>query len=154
MPEYTSSYAKNIIKRSLREIIDPGPSKKEKQTIWDYFGSECAYCGKRLHKGRREGHIDHLVPNGANQLYNRVLSCKECNGDEKRDKSWKRFLAQKRSNVKIKAKRKAKILQWQKRHKKPIFRKGVLSKVESLQDNVISYYERNVEKARRLRNKR
>lgn len=154
MPAPTPSYVKNIIQRSLREIVDPSPSSKEKQTIWDFFNSKCAYCGKKLRKERREGHIDHLVPDGTNQLRNRVLSCADCNGDEKRDKPWKEFLAQKCSNKQIEAERKSKILQWQSTHEAPILGKDILSKIKSLADDVTARYDEILDQVRRLRDKR
>ncbi len=86
MPAPTPGYVKNMIRRSLRETIDPSPTKKEETRIWDFFNSECAYCGKKLRKINKEGHIDHLVPSalgGANHISNRVLSCADCNEKEK-----------------------------------------------------------------------
>ncbi|MDD4894186.1 MAG: HNH endonuclease domain-containing protein [Candidatus Omnitrophica bacterium] len=154
MPASTPSYVKNIIRRSLREIVDPSPSKEAERTIWEYFNSECAYCGKKLRKEHREGHIDHLVPDDTNQLCNRVLSCADCNGDEKRDKPWKEFLAQKCSSEQIEAERKSKILQWQSTHEAPVLGKGVLSKIESLANDVAARYDEILEQARRLRNKK
>lgn len=61
MPAPTPAYVKNIIRRSLREVVDPSPSKAEVKQIWEFFDSKCVYCGKELHKEKKEGHIDHLV---------------------------------------------------------------------------------------------
>ena len=157
MPAPTPGYVKNIIRRSLREIIDPSPSKEEEQAIWDHFDSECAYCGRKLRKGYKEGHIDHLVSSscgGANHLCNRVLSCADCNEKEKLNKPWEEFLASKCSSKQIEAKRKSKILQWQRTHKATFIGENVLSKIKSLTDNIVAYYDETVDRARRLRNRK
>ena len=39
--------------------------------------------------------MDHLIPNGGNGLYNKVLACSICNGDEKREQDWQEFLKEK-----------------------------------------------------------
>lgn len=153
----TPGYVKNIIRRSLREIVDPSPCKKDVQIIWEFFNSECAYCGKKLRKGHKEAHIDHLVSSsygGANQLCNRVLSCATCNEKEKLDKPWEEFLAQKCSSKQIEAERKSKILQWQKKHKEYLLGKDILSKIKSLADDVAVCYDEKVDQVRKLRNKR
>ncbi len=157
MPAPTPPYVKNIIRRSLREIVDPSPSKEDKQAIWDFFNSECAYCGKKLHQGQKEAHIDHLVSSscgGANQICNRVLSCATCNEKEKLDKPWEEFLAQKCSNKQIEAKRKSKILQWLKMHKECLLEKDVIAKIKSLADDVAVCYDEKVDQVRNLRNKK
>jgi 5-methylcytosine-specific restriction endonuclease McrA len=91
----TPSYAKNIIRNTLREIVDPVPSEGEILDLWETFGSKCAYCNRPLEQGARQGHIDHLVStiaDGTNHISNRVLACSRCNGDEKRDQNWIEFL--------------------------------------------------------------
>ena len=156
MPAPTPGYVKNIIRRSLREIIDPSPIRKDEQIIWEFFNSKCAYCGKKLLKGHKEGHVDHLVSascGGANLISNRVLSCAKCNETEKLDKPWEEFLAKKCSDKRIEAERKAKILQWQKTHKECILGKDVISKIKSLADEATSYYDEKIRQARSLRNK-
>ena len=157
MPAPTPGDVKNIIRRSLREIIDPSPSRKDEKQIWDYFNSECAYCGKKLREGYKEAHIDHLLSTscgGANYLCNRVLSCATCNEEEKREKPWEEFLAQKCTSKQIESVRKAKIVAWQNMHKAPILGKDVLSKIDSLANEVASCYDEKVRKARGLRDKR
>lgn len=84
--------AKNVIRRALRAILDREPSDKEKALVWEYFKSECVYCGQLLTKGDRKAHLDHLVHQGSNHISNRVLSCGICNGDEKREQDWQEFL--------------------------------------------------------------
>ncbi len=37
MPAPTPGYVKNMIRRSLREIVDPSPTKKDEEGIWKYF---------------------------------------------------------------------------------------------------------------------
>jgi len=75
MPAPTPGYVKNIVRRSLREIVDPSPSKKDEY---------------------KEGHMDHLVSSsvgGSNQISNRVLSCASCNEKEKLDMPWEQFFS-------------------------------------------------------------
>jgi hypothetical protein len=91
----TLSQAKNAMRRAITDLIDPPLTKNEKQQVWDYFKSRCAYCGKPIKRSSRDGHIDHLVSRangGGNRLGNCVLACKVCNGNEKRDQPWKDFL--------------------------------------------------------------
>jgi hypothetical protein len=126
MSRITPSMAKNTIKRSLRSIVDRELTESEKIEIWQYFTNKCAYCGKVLARAGREGHIDHLVPTmsgGTNHISNRVLSCPQCNGDEKREEEWQSFLNRKISDPKIRAECIKKIQDWVEKHshrKKPI----------------------------------
>ena len=90
--------AKNHIRRALRTILDPEPSKSAIAHLWDYFKSACAYCGHALSKDARIGHIDHLIHDGPNHISNRVLACPTCNGDEKREGRWLDFLRKKAKN--------------------------------------------------------
>jgi len=87
-----------MIRRSLREIVDPSPTKEEEKKIWNFFNNECAYCGKPVRKLNKEWHIDHLFPaslGGANHISNRVLSCATCNEAEKLDGAWREFIIRK-----------------------------------------------------------
>lgn len=95
MPKYSPSLAKNLIQRSLRGVIDPYPSIKEVEMLWNYYFSKCAYCGKVLDRDSRYGHIDHLLKRDSknyNNIHNCVLACQECNGNEKREQDWLPFL--------------------------------------------------------------
>jgi 5-methylcytosine-specific restriction endonuclease McrA len=115
MPAITTTYAKNIIRRALRELVDPSPSKREITFLWEFFESSCAYCGSRLTRKNKEGHVDHLVAaslGGSNHISNRVLSCANCNEKEKLDKPWEQFLRHKNSDEKVLSQRTAKILEW------------------------------------------
>jgi hypothetical protein len=87
--------AKNALARSLRALIDPYPTKSEKNQIWIFFNNECAYCGVPLNRPDRKGHIDHLdalSSGGTNHLGNCILACYRCNGDLRRDSEWRQFL--------------------------------------------------------------
>jgi 5-methylcytosine-specific restriction endonuclease McrA len=91
----TPSQAKNAVKKALIEIVDPQPSKREKDALWEHFHSRCAYCGGELVRTERKGHIDHLVSvtkGGSNHISNRVLACSICNGDKKREQDWEAFI--------------------------------------------------------------
>jgi hypothetical protein len=98
VPSHSVPQAKNYIRKTLWRLVDKNPSKTEITRLWQHFGSECAYCGKPLNKDDRKAHIDHLDANRAvnrNHISNRVLACNICNGDEKRENDWEKFLAQK-----------------------------------------------------------
>lgn len=119
MPAVTPAYVKNMIHRGFSELVDPGPTQCERVAIWNYFQDCCAYCGRRLRRGNKEGHIDHLVPTsvgGANTIGNRVLSCASCNEKEKRDQPWEEFLKSKVASLEEFAARRQRILDWQKEH--------------------------------------
>lgn len=151
----TPAYVRNIIRRSLREICDPSPKKKEEQMIWDFFDSECAYCGKQLKKNNKEGHIDHLVSSalgGSNCISNRVLSCANCNEKEKLDMPWEKFLDQKNPDKSMASQRRNKILKWLSMHQPPTKRKDVLAKIESLGDEVVAVYNEKVKLTKQFRN--
>ena len=94
----TPSQARNAIKKSLKELIDPKPTKAQQDQIWQYFENQCAYCGCDLIRKERKAHLDHVVADadgGSNRLCNLILSCATCNGDEKREMDWQTFLLQK-----------------------------------------------------------
>lgn len=59
--------------------------------------------------------MDHLKNNGHNCVANRVLSCSECNSDEKRDSDWERFFGTKAEGADFVA-RKKNIQNWLKMH--------------------------------------
>ena len=120
MPKMTAGYAKNTIRRALRAVVDPEPSEKEVAEIWQFFSSDCAYCGRHLKKGGREGHVDHLVPataGGRNHISNRVLSCSRCNGDEKGDAAWLDFIRAKTKDPTLFKNRRKRIKDWVARNK-------------------------------------
>lgn len=89
------STAKNSVKRCLWGIACPSPSKKLKDKIWEFFDSRCAYCDEVLHREKRGGHIDHLMPVASLRHTLRgdfVLACPSCNGNGKREMDWESFL--------------------------------------------------------------
>lgn len=109
----TPAQVKNLMRRGLRFLVDPEPEKEDKKRVQDFFKNECAYCGRHLEDG--DGDIDHLVSaalGGANALANRVLSCKRCNAEEKRDRDWIEFLKEKCNSPSIFEERESRIQQW------------------------------------------
>lgn len=115
MPKHTPGQAKNAIRRALRALLDPELNRKQIDELWSYFQSKCAYCGKSLHRDRREGQADHLVPTslgGTNYLANRVLSCGPCNGDHKRERNWREFLEEKVRDPEVLSRRQLRIERW------------------------------------------
>lgn len=107
--------AKNKMRRCLMAILDPHPTSAELSQLWSHFDSSCAYCGASLDRHARVGHLDHVLPSalgGNNSIYNHVLSCARCNGDEKREGSWQVFLAKKVPDATVAAARYARIEAW------------------------------------------
>jgi hypothetical protein len=95
--------------------LDPHPSRHDVDRLWAYFNSSCAYCGVRIPRESRGGHLDHVVAaslGGGNSIHNFVLSCARCNGDEKREAPWERFLADKCPYVEVASERRARIIDW------------------------------------------
>jgi hypothetical protein len=115
MGKMTPSRAKNSIRRALFGIVDPHPNASQIDQIWSFFDSSCAYCGRRLVRGNRDAHIDHLVSTvsgGTNALANFVLACGICNGDEKREKDWQSFLGKKAADEGVYKLRSERIEKW------------------------------------------
>jgi hypothetical protein len=153
MPAITPGYVKNMIRRSLRELVDPSPTKKEILQIWQYFDSECAYCGVSLNKSTKKGHIDHLISasqGGPNHKSNRVLSCADCNEKEKLDMDWNKFLAQKNNGNSKLQKRKEKILKWQEQNTTTELDLNIVNKIEAIGNSVCYFYDSKVKEIRVL----
>jgi hypothetical protein len=115
MPKVTPSYAKNVIRRALRSVVDAEPDNHDVSRMWKHFESTCAYCGHLLIKTNREGQADHLVSatrGGINHISNRVLSCPPCNGDEKRDEDWLEFLRKKNPDSNVFETRRRRVESW------------------------------------------
>ncbi|WP_123985202.1 hypothetical protein [Taibaiella soli] len=129
MAKNTPSYANNIIRRTLKTILDRELTEKEKTDIWTYFDSRCCYCDRQLDRKKREGDMDHLEANRCNHISNRVLSCSPCNAHEKREYPWVKFLRQQSSDDSIFQARKTRIDQWVAKHQIA----GNISKQHNLQ---------------------
>lgn len=69
-------------------------SDEEKYKCKEYFNFSCAYCNipEELHKeiNGQQLHMDHVDPNGANDLSNNVPACRSCNS-KKGDRSLEHF---------------------------------------------------------------
>lgn len=131
------------MRRGLRCLLDPDPEDVDKQRVWIYFENRCAYCDKTLLK--QEGDIDHLISaalGGANGLANRVLSCKPCNAQEKRDRDWQEFLKSKCDNPDTLERRTQKIQNWiQKNGGCPVLDKELLALLESEATRTTTEYD-------------
>jgi hypothetical protein len=150
MPKMTAGLAKNHIRRALRAVVDPEPSARDITRLWEYFGSACAYCTRPLDRAKREGDVDHLVSSGTNHISNRVLSCKQCNGDEKRDADWQEFLRKKVCDEATLNERRDKIQAWC-RSVSSIRQKVPDERVQKEIDTVISTFDAAVKNLRQLR---
>jgi HNH endonuclease len=150
MPKMTPGYAKNTMRRALRAVIDPEPSASEIAKLWEYFGSACAYCGRGLSRGNREGHVDHLISGGTNHISNRVLSCPVCNGDEKREADWLVFLRKKTCDDQVFRKRRQRIESWHESNKSQE-QSRIDAEVQAEIDRAISGFDNAVSNLRQLR---
>ncbi len=115
MAKHTASMARNAIRRSLEAILDPYPSPASDTQLWLHFESSCAYCGSPVSQELRTGHRDHIIPasaGGSNGVYNQVLACGHCNGDEKREEAWEDFLLRKVQDLALFHHRRNRILAW------------------------------------------
>ena len=112
----TVSQAKNIMRRTVSEIVDPALSRAEKDELWEHFRSSCAFCGDHIERASRTGHVDHLESSGGNGPRNRVLACARCNGDEKRERDWGVFLDEKCTDAAVLKERRTLIEAWVARH--------------------------------------
>jgi hypothetical protein len=156
VPIYTPGWVKNMIRRSFRELVDPAPKRKQLDPLWSFFKSRCAYCGRKLDRAKKEGHIDHLIPasqGGSNHASNRVLSCATCNEKEKLDVPWKQFLKCKIANDRIRASRQRRIEEWRKRQGADA---ATLSPerrelVDKASEKAILAYDREVRRVRKAR---
>lgn len=95
MSKITPSKAKNSVRRALFAEIEGALSRTDKLKVWEFFRFSCTYCGRMMDPSSREGHMDHLASRasgGTDHIGNTVLACRVCNGDEKRDMQWQRFL--------------------------------------------------------------
>ena len=156
MPATTTSYVKNIIRRGLREIVDPSPDRNDVERVWSFFESKCAYCGRQLQRGRKEGHIDHLVSaaqGGANHVSNRVLSCATCNEKEKLDAPWEIFLERKVKDAALRRTRSAKIREWRRVAKsvQSVATSEQLAVADKVASEVVALFDAAVAKIRGVR---
>ncbi len=106
------------MRRALFELVDPPPRRSDIEQIWVHFQSACAYCGQPLKPGKKQAHLDHLVPSsggGRNHIANRVLSCATCNEKEKLEAPWEQFLCRKVGSDAEFTQRKQRIQAWQAR---------------------------------------
>jgi hypothetical protein len=92
--KYSPPWAKNMIRRSLRTVLDPMPSKSDEALLWAHFNERCAFCDRHLPYGDVHRRLDHLK-SGVNHISNRVPACGQCNDKEKRDRDWEVFLREK-----------------------------------------------------------
>ena len=157
MPKDTPSTAKNKIKRCLSSILDPHPGPEDVARLWEHFKSSCAYCGAALEQNSRQGHLDHAVPaalGGTNSIYNHVLACGRCNGDEKREESWETFLAKKCSSPDILNSRRGRIVEWMMMRdvNRRVVDPNTQRRAQAVIDEALASFDKAVSEMRRLKN--
>lgn len=153
MPKDSPSIAKNKIRRCLIAIYDPLPSESEIDKLWKYYESCCAYCGVKIQRTSRTGHLDHLIPSsegGSNSIYNHALSCARCNGDEKNEESWESFLSKKARDTSAYIERKAKIENWLALTPRSITNKAFIDKADFIIQEAHNNFMMSVNKMRAL----
>jgi len=146
--------AKNKMRRSLLAIVDPHPSRTEIDLLWSYFQSCCAYCGVTIPRDSRTGHIDHVVSSalgGSNCIYNHVLSCARCNGDDKREEPWESFLAKKVCDTALFTERHARISTWLSRSSGSLLPPDTRAHVDAIIGHAIGSFDSAVQELRALR---
>ena len=156
MAKTTPSMAKGHINRSLLQIIDKPPTKVQKQLIWQYFDSRCAYCDICIEPNSRKGHLDHLISTkdgGNNDIYNFVLACNICNGDEKRETPWRAFLKNKCDNLssEMYLKRLSHIENWHNQSDVNQLDTEILNKIQTIIEKAKNDFDHSVEQMRMLR---
>ena len=154
MAKDTPSMAKNKIRRSLLAILDPLPSKNEADELWSYFGNSCAYCGVHIDRSSRTGHIDHVVSSargGSNCIYNHVLACARCNGDEKREEDWLSFLQRKATDSKLAQARITRIQEWIAKAEPISLDSKTHEQIELIIQTALANYDQAVQDIRALR---
>ena len=120
--KYSHAQARNLMRRAIEEIIDPGPTSID--PLWEWFDSRSAYCGAELQRGERNAHADHAEPGGGNHIGNLILSCGTCNGDEKRDMPWSEFLRLKATDEETFLALERRILDWMAANPAPVRNHG------------------------------
>jgi hypothetical protein len=154
MAKNSPSIAKNQMRRSLQAILDPHPTPDELAELWRFFESKCAYCDLPLDKASRGGHVDHVVSQstgGTNSIFNHVLSCGRCNGDEKREEHWEPFLRRKVEDPVQCEARRSKIEKWLARA--PMQHRGSVAQVaaETIIKSALESFDKAVKQIRALR---
>lgn len=112
---YSPSLAKNMMRRSLRAVVDPHPTDEEIAEVWHFFNRECVYCGTGILLRSKDMHLDHLeseTTGGSNHISNRVPSCANCNEKEKRELPWLEFLERKAASPELYDARHRRIMAW------------------------------------------
>lgn len=155
MPKDTPAMAKNKMRRCFAAILDPHPSKSEVDSLWEYFEGTCAYCGVKIERASRTGHLDHVQAasdGGSNNIHNHVLSCARCNGDEKREETWAAFLAKKAKDAETISARKMKIETWlSKEQRGPALDAQQKAQVEKIVTTALESFDLAVEQLRKIR---
>ncbi len=153
---FSPSLAKNMMRRSLRAVIDPHPGHDEIARAWEFFGRQCIYCGKAIDLGSKEMHLDHLdseTIGGANHISNRVPACATCNEKEKRELPWAEFLERKSSSPEVHKTRRQKILDWMNQFPPAARRldEELVRRVGGEIEQVIAAYDLALERLRSMR---
>lgn len=147
--KYTPSFAKNVIRRSLRGVLDKHPRDAAIKVLWQHFSDTCAYCGLQLPYGCAEARLDHLIADGPNHISNRAPACGRCNDQEKRDAGWESFLATKATGD-VFEHRKKRIMEWTAKAAIGNSPKNPLALAEAEIEAVVSAYENALSTIRRL----
>jgi HNH endonuclease len=154
MARNTPSMTRNAMERCFATILDQSPSRSAIAKLWEYFDSCCAYCGTKLDRQSRTGHLDHALASsdgGSNSIYNYVLSCGTCNGDEKRGEEWQAFLTKKVVDPDLALIRKYRIEAWISRDRTIALDSRTGVEAEQIVDRALRAFDEAIERLRLLR---
>lgn len=150
--KYTSSQARQSIRRSLRSVLDPHPTEKQCELVKEKFNKLCPYCGKQIDVLPGDSHLDHIDSKGPNHISNRLYACAKCNSKEKRDKDWRVFLQEKALTEEEYLLRKNLIEEWIEKNAKDYVRlsKEIQVEIDNSIELAISGFDSSLQTLREL----
>ena len=107
------------MRRFLRGIPDPEPSRDEFAELWQFFENQCAICGCALKRTYREGRHGFAEPGARRAIGNRLLLCAVCSLKREKGEWWRNLLRRSVRDPTKYERRAAKIEAWQHRHPLP-----------------------------------
>jgi hypothetical protein len=107
------------MRRFLRGIPDPEPSRDEFAELWQFFENRCAICNRSLTRALREGRHGFAEPGARRAIGNRILLCLPCTWKREKNEWWRNLLRRIMRDPADYVQRATKIEQWQRRHPLP-----------------------------------
>lgn len=105
--------------RTVADIEDPPPTKKEAKALRSTFNDRCGFCGCYVPRNRRE-RLELADPAGPHAIGNRILTCEACHGSRSAGEGWHALMARRcDGDAAAYATRAARIEAWQHLHPLP-----------------------------------